>query len=56
MENTNEIKKKINELRIMLNSLITNKKSLQDPEVVDISRKLDNLLNELDKFNIEEKK
>jgi hypothetical protein len=56
MEKTNVNMNEINELRRLLNTLIMNKSSLQDPEIVETSRKLDNLLNEYEKKNSSDKK
>jgi hypothetical protein len=56
MEKTNDNINEINEIRTLLNTLIMNKSSLQDPEIVRTSKKLDILLNEYEKKNSADKK
>ncbi|APC41000.1 aspartyl-phosphate phosphatase Spo0E family protein [Clostridium estertheticum] len=48
MTNMNEITQKIEDLRKAMHQLINEKDRLTDPKLVELSQKLDGLLNEYD--------
>ena len=50
MTQLKEITRKIEELRGLMHQLMNEKEKLSDPEIVVLSQKLDNLLNEYDRL------
>jgi stage 0 sporulation regulatory protein len=50
MEKIDEMDKKVCEMRLKLQRLISEKTNLLDPEVITTSQKLDELLNEYNKI------
>lgn len=54
MKNLQEINKMIYEIRQTLNTTIEEKQDLLDSEVIDISQKLDSVLNKYNNLLIEE--
>lgn len=56
MTESDNLLKKIEELKLCLNKLISEKDNLQDKEIIELSKALDLVINEYNQIIINEKK